>query len=102
MNRTTNIQELKNFAQFTWGKILKIEDIGPYTIATFCPWKRDGSTVCTGDPDHAEINYHVWVDGKDCHESFESLDAALAGCIAYKLEGPNHRADKYFIRSMFD
>lgn len=29
---------------------------------------------------------------------WDSLDAALAGCIAYKHEGPNHRADVYFIR----
>lgn len=96
---TTDLKALKQHARFTWGRIIKIEEIGPYAIASYHPRKVDGCVV-THAINEKEIQYHAWVDGKDCSESFESLEAALAGCIAYKIEGCNHHADHYFIQSM--
>lgn len=99
--RTTDLEKLKNSQEpFTWGRIIHIQEIGPYAIASFHPWQVNGSTVLTGQPNKDEIHYHTWVDGKDCHSSYNSLDEALAACIAYRAEGPNHRANYYFINSI--
>lgn len=47
-----------------------------------------------------ESNFSPYVLGKKISESVGSLDAALALCIAYKHEGPNHAADFYFMKSI--
>jgi hypothetical protein len=99
MYDTTALSELKQGKRFTWGKIISIMEIGPYSIASYHPRNVEGCVVLqTINKD--KVQFHAWIDGKDCSESFESLDAALAGCIAYKIEGSNHRADRYFIQSM--
>ena len=104
---TTDLKALKQHARFTWGRIIKIEEIGPYAIASYHPRKVNGCTwgnmevrTVTQAINEKEIQFHTWVDGEDCSESFHSLEAALAGCIAYKTEGRNHHADRYFIQSM--
>ena len=110
---TTNLDELSCGGKFTWGQMLEIINIGSetsmvagpnvspkYSIGRFHPWKRNGSQIVTGTPDESVIEFHTWLDGKDCCESFHTFDEALAGCIAYKHEGPNHRADVYFMRML--
>jgi len=97
---TTKLDELKLGYRFTWGKILQIFEIGPYAIASFHPWKTDGATVLDGKTDFEKIHYHVWVYGKDTCHTYDSLDEAMAGCIAYRSEGANHQADRYFIASL--
>ncbi|PWQ83672.1 hypothetical protein DKX15_22430 [Enterococcus faecium] len=42
--------------------------------------------------------FHPFIDGNDTNHSFNSFDAALAGAIAYRAEGPNHHADGYFMK----
>ena len=37
-------------------------------------------------------------NGKNMAHSYESLDAAQVGCVAYKNDGPNTMADAYFMR----
>jgi len=44
------------------------------------------------------IQYSTFVDNKNCGHSYNSIDSALAGCIAYAYEGVNHRADYYFMK----
>lgn len=88
MMDTTDISILRSLPRaFTWGPISTIYEVGPYTIAKYT--NKKGETL-----------YHAWVEGKDTHHSYESLDAALVGAIAYRHEGPNSQAAGYFMRMM--
>ena len=98
--RTTDLQKIKNGDEFTWGYLLAIHEIGEYSIIEFHPWKVEGNRILVGDMDQTKKEYHGYLNGEDISESFESLDAALAGCIAYKYEGANHRADFYFMKML--
>jgi hypothetical protein len=103
MKRTTNIYDIiVRQAPFTWGEMVSVEAVGEYHIAIYHPWKAEKSEAGVSYeqdvPNEDKILYHGWVNGKDTCQSWESLDAALAGCIAYKHEGPNHGAGAYFMR----
>jgi phosphosulfolactate phosphohydrolase-like enzyme len=88
MAKTTDIKELRSgHGVFTWGKITEWFDVGQYAIAQYLD-------------EHNEVGFHVWVSGVDTSTSYASLDSALAGAIAYRAEGPNHAADRYFIKSL--
>lgn len=73
-------------SEFAWGEITTTHVLGPYAIVEYIL--------------HGVTWFHSYVDGKDTNHSFPSLDAAMAGCTAYRHEGPNHRADKYFIEML--
>jgi hypothetical protein len=70
--------------EFVWGNVVKNHAVGEYNIIEFV---RDGEHL-----------FHAYIGGKDTNHSFTSLDAALVGVIAYKYEGGNHRADRYFTK----
>lgn len=102
MGYTTNLAIIKDKLDlFTWGSIVRLYTVGPYDIVEYHPWKRSlRGTVFTGEGDADKTEFHVYVDGKSTSHGFGTLDAALAGAIAYRIEGPNHAADRYFIRSI--
>jgi len=100
MERTTKLEQLKKGSPYTWGAIIKIHEIGPYAVVEAYSWKTDGCTVLSGNADKDKISFHTYVHGNCCGHAYNSLDAALAGCIAYRNEGCNHRADYYFIKSI--
>lgn len=100
MERTTNLQELKDGQGFTWGQVIKIHEVGEYAIVEYHPWKVEGITGLVGEADYDEVMYHYYVSTRDTCHSTNSLDSALAGSIAYKHEGPNSRAADYFIRML--
>ena len=83
-------KDRKNIAkQLGWlGKVTEFFEVGNYVIAKYDD-KKSGLPL-----------YHPYVDGENTSESYDTLDAALAGAIAYRKEGPNHRADRYFIKGM--
>ncbi len=96
--RTTELKRLKSGANFTWGRLIKIHEIGEYSIVEFYPWITENSTVWSGTPDTTKKEFTTYVMGKDCGRGFLSLDAAIVGCIAYKHDGINTRADYYFMK----
>jgi hypothetical protein len=73
---------------FPWGQIIETTKIGPYEIRAFHPRKVVGLIV-SDEIDTAKINYHGFIDGKDTHRSWTSLDEAMAGVIVYRNLGPN-------------
>ena len=75
-------------ANYTWGPIDGSYSVGPYDILRY-----------RAAPD-GYLSFHVFVNGEDTNHSFNSLDEALAGAIAYRAEGPNCQAGMYFIRSL--
>ncbi len=109
-NSTTDIEKVRvNPEQFAWGKIIELHEVGPYVIAECYPWKvarwengAGGGSVRVGEIDPNALEFHGWVDGQNTSHSWGSLDAALVGCIAYKHEGPNHHADYYFMKMIWE
>lgn len=75
--------------RFPWGLIVKDHKIGPYTIREFHPHKRQGSQV-TRDIDEYVTEFHGYIDGKDTHESWSTLEEAMAGLIVRKFIGMNN------------
>ncbi len=100
MDRTTNLKELKNGVDFTWGKLIKIHEVGEYAIIEYHPWKVKSPEVLTGNPDMDKVEFHCYLNGRDIACSCESMDSALAYCIAYKHDGSNTRASYYFMKAI--
>ena len=98
MERTTNLMELKMNHPFTWGQVVNIHAIGEYSIVEYQPWKTDGCRLKIGDVDFENYLFHGYIDGKCTSRSWESLDAALVGLIAYKRDGPNTQAGEFFMK----
>lgn len=69
-------------SEYTWGKVVNIHCVGEYQIVESI---KDN-----------EIHWHGYIDYKDTHVSYSSLDSALVGCIGIKYEGGNGRAAMYF------
>lgn len=85
--------------KFPWGPVDRVHEVGPYQIVEY---RRDMSTYGLGSDfsEHGQVMFHPYLDGKDTSQSFDSLDAALVGAIAYRHEGPNGAAGYYFMRML--
>jgi hypothetical protein len=70
--KTTDLKILRKHPNyFTWGAITEFYDFGPYTI---CKFKR---------PSDEDCSYHIWVNGKDLHISYGTLDQAIIAAVAH-------------------
>lgn len=74
---------------FNWGKVQKIHLIGEYQIVEYI--SSGGSNFEGG-----ELLFHPYIDFKDTHRSYKSLDSALIGVIARKYDGVNSQAAHFF------
>lgn len=63
----------KDPRRFTWGRVIKIEDLGPYTFVHYVNM----------DSGLEEKLIHLYVDGKNTNCSSKTLDAALLTCLAF-------------------
>jgi hypothetical protein len=102
MSNTTTDLEVLRFEpeRFTWGEYIAAHDIGPYQIVEYYPWAVRGCEVLSGLPNYDQRRYHGYILGKSTSHGWDTLDAALAGLIAYRQEGPNSQAGNYFIRML--
>jgi hypothetical protein len=82
---------------FTWGRVLRVHEIGEYEIVEFEPRRAGNQREEDFDP---SPRFHAFIDGKDTHHSYNTLDRALAGVIAYKHDGVNTKAHTYFMRAI--
>ena len=83
--------------KFPWGFVIEHMEIGPYTVRAFHPEIFENSCG-TGVNDTDLIHYHGYIDGKDCNESWTTLDEALAGMIVRRSLGPNSRSiNEHFV-----
>jgi len=96
MARTTDLIKLKEGYPFTWGKLIGIHEIGEYSIVEYHPWVYFNQCGTNQVSDSTE--YHCYVDGYDLSYSSDSLDSALATCIAYKHDGCASQAANYFMK----
>lgn len=96
MQGTTDLNQLKNNStiEFTWGKILKFHEIGPYTIGEYLEWKIKNNHIYIGEVSDT-VAFHIWVDRRDTRRVCSTLEEALATAITYRFEGPNSQAAAY-------
>lgn len=73
--------------RWVWGGWIDVHTIGQYSIVEYK--SKSNETL-----------FHPYVNGKDTNIGFDSMDEALTGAIAYKYEGPNCHAHKYFMRAL--
>lgn len=85
--REATIEEKVIFirSEFVWGEIKNVHLIDDYQIIEF--YDRDDGK-----------RYQSYVNFKDTHCSYESLEEAIVGAISYKYDGCNSKADIYFWR----
>lgn len=78
---------------FPWGPIDKIHEIGEYQIIEY----REDKSGFNRDAweTHNRTVFHPYVNGKDSHESFVTLDEAIVGAIAFKNQGAHSSAAYY-------
>lgn len=70
-NKTTELSVIRERPnRFTWGRVAKFHDVGPYTLVEFIPDRLAGA------PGQAP-EFHVYVDGYDTCRSTATLDGAL-------------------------
>lgn len=74
--------------EFPWGRILKVHTVGDYIIFEY-ESRSDGDGIL----------YHTYINYREVNESYHSLDAALAACIAYKYTNSSAAAT-YFMKML--
>lgn len=101
---------------FTWGRILKVHEVGPYSIVEY----KSNQAGNESDEEYAasepNISFSIFIDGwktpngwfgaRDVGHSYGSLDAALVACVVkaneHKHRGigaaANERATTYIMR----
>jgi hypothetical protein len=82
---TTDLKEIAKGVPYAWGDIVHIHEIGDYNIVESV--NRKG-----------EKQFHAYSLRKDCNHSYDCLEAAIVGAIAYKYDGINSRAEEYFMK----
>lgn len=70
--------------EYFCGRVIKIHCVGEYQII---------EAIKNG-----EKHWHGYINYKNTHTSYQSLDSALVGCIGYKYEGGNGKAAMYFCK----
>lgn len=98
MNTTTDLKELEqDKIEFAWGEFIKIHRIGEYALVEYYP--HEFKNCCsTGKIDYSKIRYSCYINENDICHSRDSIDSALAQCIAYKHDGCNTQAADFFMR----
>jgi hypothetical protein len=90
--RTSDIEKVKAGEPYTWGKVVKVHEVGEYNIVEY------------KDLDNGATKFHGYIkrDGEtqDTNQAFQTLDEALINCITVKYQGWNSQAGYYFFRSI--
>lgn len=93
--RTTDLNQLKNGAPYTWGEVVTIHEIGEYAIVESIDWASKKTEIMTGVIGDT-TKYHPYVNEQNTNHSYSSLDEAIIGAIAYKYDGLNSQAAYFF------
>lgn len=76
---TTDLNIIRKYPnRFTWGKVIKITDVGPYTIVEFTALKEGKAPVS---------EFQVYVDEKDTSTGADTFDEALLLAISIRHLG---------------
>lgn len=95
--KITDVKALKQGERFPWGEIIVFHSVGEYTIVEYYPWVY--INCCGTDQlNKSKTEFSCYIDGFSISRGAESLDSALATCIAYKHDGCNSQAGLYFMK----
>jgi len=100
---TTNLNEkMPDGRSFVWGKVTNLHYLGPYCFVEFL---RDNSHTFSVDKanlvqTHGQTQWHAFVNERDTSYSYDSLEAAMAGAVAYKVAGLNTQAAMHFMKML--
>ena len=73
--------------EFVWGPIVKVHEIGDFTIVEFHPMIFVSGTG-TNKYEPKRVSYHIYVQGKDTAHGMLTLDSALVLALAAKYDSP--------------
>lgn len=85
---TVELQALRHGAKFVWGEIQGWVFAGPYTLAYYLD-KHDQKPM-----------WYIWVDEQPTAHVALSIEGALSEAMAYKHDGPNSQASRFFMRML--
>ncbi len=91
------IDTVKTTNKFTWGEPINTYTVDSYEILKYHPWKVTKGQVHQ-HPDRSKVSFHGWIDGKDIHESWPTLETCIAGMIGRKYGGLNCNVGYYFCK----
>jgi hypothetical protein len=70
---------------FVWGEVVKTHILGEYQIIEYVDIDNCSST-----------EYQAYINYEDTNSSYDSLEKAITGAIAYKYDGANSQANTFF------
>ena len=86
-----------DLSRFPWGEVRQVHSIGDIEVVEFYGRQyEDGQT--SPDVDRSVSLFHPYLNGEDLNQSYDTLDGAVVGAIAFKYEGSDSRAAYYFWR----
>jgi hypothetical protein len=84
----TDLERAVNDGAAYWlGPVIQVHTIGPYSLLEY------REKLLTGD-----TYYSIFIDGHSICRSERCLEAALAEAIAYRFDGCNSKAGRYFMK----
>jgi hypothetical protein len=106
LDTTTDLEVIrKNKNAFTWGYVLEIWDMGPYTIVKYRDQKNVAGTtpklVAKSVKHQHQILYAPYFDGKRIPSSYACLEDAMIGAISH-VQGYERTSNsaQHFISNM--
>ena len=74
---TTDLDAIRNGNAFTWGKVVRVHEIGRYAIVEYLERKMNSRELS------GHTLFHVYIDGKDRSRSCSSMEGAIVTAISY-------------------
>jgi len=84
--KTTNLAAIKNGEEFTWGEVVKIHEIGIYSVVEY------------KSQFHKKNIFHPYAGERDLHHGCYSLEEAIVTAIAINKDGANSQAAYFFMK----
>lgn len=84
---------MASIENFTWGKVLKVHEIGEYKIVEYDEYEHTHTKVLTGC-----IRFHAFLGERDLRRCSHTLDEAIILAIASKYE--EDRAVPYIMKML--
>lgn len=96
--RTIELPKLRTGALYLHGEVIALHQVLAYDFVEFRPWALRGGVP---DPSVVQGNglaFRAYCEGEEIPVSFDSLEEAMVGAVAYRLDGPESQASRYFFR----
>lgn len=98
-----NPKTRKVLVNFSWGPVVNTFEVGSYLVLEYHPMIFERG-IGTGKHEPKKTEFASYVmknrNWQDTHTGHDTLEGALAHAIAYRFDGENTRADRYFLRSI--